>query len=243
MRFGLLVGLISCFTMGYAQWAIGVLAEPSLNIASVRSSEQYNTDSVINLKRPDYTVSLGIEIRKQLDRYNAIFFSPSFMQANMLLVKENMQFLDIVHPQLPEIRDFGQTAEKKAFIRHRQFYAGLQIGYAKRLQVKLPDSKFFIETGGGLAGCFLVRDDVKVRTEAFALGNEYVHIIQDSTGTEVRPFQVNIFGFMDVNYTVKPDFMVIGGARLGIPLASTTTSDPIVSIFRLGMRVGFRYVL
>ena len=89
-----------------AQSTIGLIIEPSFNIPKFKKSSQ--SDSIKGISNADLTLSFGLEIKKKLDRYNAISFIPGFLQTNLLTVKENLQFLDLIHPSLPEIKDLTQ---------------------------------------------------------------------------------------------------------------------------------------
>lgn len=226
-----------------AQVSVGFLAEPTLNLTSIGDVPSRTGDSLRDLRSHDYTLGFGFEIRNQIDRDNSITFIPGYLQTNMLLVKEDLQFLDIIHPQLPEIRDFGQTAEKKAFLRYRQRYFGAQILYAKRHQLNTRDTRITAELGGGIGVYYLLQDDIKIRTEAFAIGNDYSQIIRDSTGIEVQPFLLHTVFAGDLNYRLLPDLILVGGFKLSIPLTATTISEPTIRIYNASFRAGIRHIL
>ncbi len=240
--------IVICFAFFYASFSIaqvsvGIIAEPTLNLSSIGTLPSSQSDSLKSLRSHDYSLGLGIEIRNQIDRYNSITFIPGYTQTNLLLVKEDLQFLDVIHPQLPEVRDFGQTAEKKAYLRYRQKYIGTQILYAKRLQVNTGDAKLTVELGGGLGAYYLLQDDIRVRTEAFAINNDYTQIIRDSTGIEVQPFLFNGILTGDMNYKILPDLILIGGFKLTLPVTSTTISEPTIRLYNAGLRLGLRHIL
>lgn len=243
MRLLALILFTSYILSSVGQVSIGIIGEPTLNLTAVGDEPKSSGDSIRILKSHDYTIGLGINIRNQIDRYNAITVIPSFLQTNVLLERQNLQFLDVVHPLLPEIRDFSQAAEKKAFLRYRQQYVGIQILYANRLKAKLPDAKFSLEIGGGLAGYYLMKSDVKIRTEAFAINGQYIHTFSDSTGVESRNYLVNLIGTADLNYKLTPNIILLAGLKLGIPLTSTSISEPTLTVFTPGLRVGFRHFL
>lgn len=240
----LLIILISSFTTySFGQMSIGMVGEPTLNITKIGDSPQDESKSLQSLKTKDYTLGLGIEIRKQIDRFTSISFIPGYQQSNMLLVKEDLQLFDVIHPQIPEIRDLAQAAQKNAFLHYRHLYAGLQVIYAKKLKVRTSDSKLGFELGGGLGAYLLAKDDIKVRTEGFALNGNYTQIIDDSTGITARPFLANIAAVADLTYRATPSAHVFAGAKLTAPLTSTSTSSPKITIFTPALRLGLRYML
>ena len=234
---------IVCTFMAQGQMGVGIIAEPSFNFTTIGKSPQNQSDSLKNLKKKSLALSFGVEFRKQIDRYQAISIIPGYQQTNMLLVKEDLQLFDVIHPQLREIRDLAQAAQKNAYLTYRQKYIGVQVLYSKRLKARVSDSKVSFEVGGGLGGYYLFNDDVKVRTEGFAIGEDYVHIISDSTGIDVREYLVNIVGLIDVNYQLTPKVVLLSGLKASIPLTSTSTSSPKITIFNPALRVGIRFTL
>ena len=218
-----------------AQTYLGIVVEPTANIARLGKEPRQQSDSIRGLRYIDKTLGFGLEIRKQIDRYQAITFIPSYQQYNLLLVKENLQFLDIVHPNLPEIRDLSQGADKIARIRHRQKYIGTQILYARKLQIRGLNSKLRIELGTGLGLYYLLQSDVKITTEGFA--------IKGSTGIETRPFLTQAIGYGDIAYSISPIIDIFGGVKIALPFTSTTTSLPKITLFTPAARVGLRFEL
>jgi len=226
-----------------AQTYLGIVVEPTANIARIGMEPKQQSDSIRGLVQVDKTLGFGLEIRKQIDRYQSITFIPSYQQYNLLLVKENLQFLDVIHPNLSEIRDLSQGANKVARIRHRQKYIGSQILYARKLQIRGLNSKLKIDIGAGLGLYFLLQNDVKITTEGFAIKDQFSHIFTDSTGIEARPFLVQAIAYGDLSYSVSPIIDVFGGVKIALPFTSTTTSLPKITLFTPAARVGLRFEL
>jgi hypothetical protein len=224
----------------YGQISIGIVAEPAYNTTVIGATPQATSDSLTALKRNNFSISFGIEIRKQLDRYQSFSIIPSFYQTNMLLVQEDLQFLDVVHPQLPEIRDLAQAATKNAKVNYRQQYAGAQFVYNKTLQIRKMPNKMAIELNGGIGMYYLVNGDVKVTTEGFAIKNDFTHVIKDSIGIDNRPYHINLSLGSDFTYEVLPKVTLAAGIKIPIPLTSTTTSLPKITIFNPAIRVSLR---
>ena len=226
-----------------AQVSIGLLAEPSLNLTKVGSEPKILSDSIIDSKSYDYTVSFGIEIRKNIDRYQSFSIIPGYHQTNILTQMENLQFLDVVHPQLPEIRDLAFAATKRAEVRYRHMYLGSQFLYNRRLQVRGLSPKMAINVGGGLGAFFLFSQDAKVNTEGFAIDGKYTHIITDSIGIESRPLLIETILTADYTLEVLPKTEILAGIKLAIPMTPTTSSQPKMTVWAPALRVAIRRVL
>jgi hypothetical protein len=230
--------LISSYSL--AQTSIGLTAEPSYQITRIAPSESVTYDSLKALKTIDKTLGFGIEFRNQLDRYQAISFSPGFYQANFHHTIENLQFLDIVHPQLPEIRDLSQAASKDAYLHYRFKYFSARFMYHNKLKGLDINSGLSLDLGVGLSYLYMLQHDLKVRTEGFAINDEFVHIIEDSTGFTGRTHQANLNLGVDLNYRMAPTVYLISGVLFNIPILSTTINNPKLSIFAPGLKFGIR---
>jgi hypothetical protein len=226
-----------------AQTHLGIVIEPTANIARIGMEPKQQSDSIRGLMHIDKTIGFGLEIRKQIDRYQSITFIPGYQQYNLLLIKENLQFLDVIHPNLPEIRDLSQGANKVAQIRHRQKYIGSQILYARKLKIRGLNSKLKIDIGAGIGLYFLLQNDVKITTEGFAIKDQFSHTFTDSTGIEARAFLMQAIGHGDVSYSISSNIDVFGGVKIAIPFTSTTTSIPKITLFTPAARVGLRFEL
>ena len=226
----------------HAQTSIGIMANPSLNLSSIQPSPTVNTDSIKSIKKLDYTLSLGLEFRKQIDRYQAISVIPTYYQTNLLLVQEDLQLFDVVHPTLPEIRDLSQAASKTAFMHHRFKHLGLQFLYSKAYNSSI-NSGLNFEFTGGLSYLYLLEQDIRIRTEGFAIEDEFIHIVSDSILFEARRHNVLLSIGSDMNYTIKPNLILVSGISLNIPLLAITKNEPTLRVYNTGLRVGLRKIL
>ena len=242
MRILNLIGLVLLASASSAQTSIGIIANPSLNINSIKTSSTINTDSIKSIKKSDYTLSFGLEFRKQIDRYQAFSVIPSYYQSNLLLVQEDLQLFDVIHPTLPEIRDLSQAASKTAYMHHRFKFAGLQLLYSKSYNSSVNSSISF-EFAGGLSYLYLIEQDIKVRTEGFAIQDEFIHVVSDSILFEGRKHNVLINLGSDMNYTIKPKLLLVSGISFNLPLLGISKNQPKLSIYNAGLKVGLRKLL
>ena len=226
--------LFSLFTL--AQSTIGVIIEPSFNTPQFKKSSQ--SDSIKSICNTDLTLSFGLEIKKKLDRYNAISFIPGFLQTNLLTIKENLQFLDIIHPSLPEIKDLTQSANKIARVRYRQQYIGTQILYNRHLQLKKIPPRFNVEIGGGMGLYYLIDHSVKIKTEGFALNNKFVHVVENETEMDPNPILIQALLNASLLYEVTPNYTLNVGFKIGLPITKTNNEPFAFRIYNTGLRIG-----
>jgi hypothetical protein len=216
---------ILLFATTRAQLSIGVIVEPAMNIGTVGSQPEALSDSFTRLKKPDFNTSFGIEIKNQIDRYASFSVIPGYYQTNFLIVKEDLQYLDFIHPELRAIRDQSQGAQKNAYLHYRQKYIGLQLLFAQKLQIQgLPNSTFF-------------------ELEGFAIDQQYIHVISQNTGFNPSNFSVNAIGHADLNYQLDPSTFIIAGLKLNIPMVGNANLDPQIRVYMPTLRFGIRFLL
>ena len=236
MKFISIFSLLLFSLCTLAQSTIGLIIEPSINIPQFKKSSQ--SDSIKNISNTDLTLSFGIEIKKKWDRYNAISFIPGFLQTNLLTVKEDLQFLDLIHPALPEIKDLTQSANKIARVRYRQQYIGAQALYNRQLQLRKISPKFNLEVGGGMGLYYLIDHTVKINTEGFALNNKFVHVIKDNTGIDPNPILVQALLNASILYEITPNFTLNAGLKIGVPITNTNNKSFTFRLYNTGLRIG-----
>jgi len=232
MRLSTVCAFLVLANYSLGQTSLGIVVEPTLNFTHIGLEPKNLSDSFSRMKSHDYTVGLGIEIRKNIDRFRSYSIIPGFHQTNTLTALENLQFLDIVHPQLPEIE-----------ICYRQMYLGSQFLYNKQLKVKGVNSKVKVNIGGGLGAFILFSHDTKVTTEGFTISGNYTTIIKDSTGVEINPFLCQVLLTADFTIKVLPSTDLVGGIKATLPVTATTSSQPKMTVWTPALRIGIRQLL
>ena len=235
MKFISALSLVFLSIYSIGQTTVGLVIEPSFNLPQFKKSTQ--SDSIKKINKPDLTISFGIDIKKQLDRYNAIRFIQGFHQSNLLTVKENLQFLDIIHPALPEIKDLTQSASKIARVRYRQQYIGSQIIYNRQLQLRKIPPKLNIEIGGGMGLYYLIHHSVKVNTEGFAINNKFVTTINDDTKIDPNSILIQVLLDANVLYNITPNYTISGGLKIGLPITNTNSELFTFRMYNTGLRI------
>jgi len=241
MKFYILIALIFARFCCSAQISVGLIAEPIINISQSQNIPQW--DSVNSVKKHDLTIGMGIEIKKKWDRYNSISLIPGFYQTNLRLVRKDLQFLDIIHPALPEIRDLTQTASKIANLRYRNQYIGLQVLINRQLQLQKIPQKIKVEAGYGLGVFALAQHSIKIQTEGFAVNNTFMQVINKETGVNPKLYLIQILGDINLLYNLTPKLILSGGIKAALPLNKTNTENFSYSIYTPGFKIGLRKII
>lgn len=237
-----LLSLLSLRSIG--QISVGLIAEPTLNITSIAAEPRAISDSLKSLKTSHYTVSIGIELRKNIDRYQSFSIIPGYHQTTIATELENLQFLDVIHPELPEIRDLAFAANKRAKVRYRHHYLGAQFLYNRMLQMRSLPPKINFYLGGGFGMFLLFSQDAKVTTEGFSIQGKYKHIIKNNIGIDSRSLLLQGLMTADFTYEIQPNLTVLAGLKVVLPMTPTTSSPlPKMTVWSPALRLGVMRVL
>lgn len=229
--------------LGLAQNSIGILAEPSYQLTKIKGTPIKTLDSLQNIKHNDKVLNISLEFRKQIDRFQAVSFSPLYYQSNFLVILEDLHFLDVIHPGLPEIRDLSQAATKNANLHYRFKYFGTRFLYHRKLKSLYNNNGVNFDFSIGLTYLYMLGQDVKIRTEGFAIKDKFTHIIKDSIAFTGRNHNVNINFGADANYNISPNVELVAGILINLPLLSTSNNEISLSVYAPSLKVGLRKIL
>lgn len=233
--------LLSLFALAaQGQIAIGIHADPSINFSQMKPGLGNEADSMKELYTPDKVVSLGLEIRKVIDRYQSVSFEPGYHQVNMLNSQYDLKFLDVIHPQLPAIMDLTYAATKNAYLHYRFQYASFGITYNNKLKAFYQNTGFNMEFRTGLHYLYLANHDVKVKTEGFAINGSFVQFVEDTTGIIPNKHLANLSLNYNVNYQLIPSVELSAGLQTRIPLIANADDPFKLTIYNIGLHLGIR---
>ena len=223
-----------------AQISLGIHAEPSANLSLIEDIPDQLDDSLRNLTQADGEVNFHIELRKAFDRFHSLSIEPGFFQVKTKHTQEDLQFLDVIHPQLPVISDLTYAAQRNAYLHYRYQYFRLGVRYNYRPKKLYKNNGIRAELGAGLSYLYLLNHDVKVRTEGFSVDNSSFQYVKDSTGHDARAHQINFTANFDINYEIAPTYDFVAGIQVQLPMTSAASSRPNVTILSGGLHVGLR---
>lgn len=240
--FYLLLVLFS--TSAYAQISVGLFAEPSYNFQSLKEYDQPPTyDSIAPLMNNTFNMSFGASLSVAKDRVNIFHIKPGIFQYGFMLVREDLKLFDVVHPALGQIYDQSQAAIKYAYMKHRFQYAGLQLEYQRDITPQLKQLPVNLFVGGGISYHFLIKQDLRVRTEGFAIDEKYIHVINEGLVFEANDHLLSAHALFETSYDIDPNTNVYAQALIKVPFMNIAKNDPGVYVWMPAVGVGIRRVL
>ena len=237
--YSILLLFVSQFALAQS-FSIGPVAELSFQFPVILSSDAPETDSLESMIGRDLGVLAGIEFGIQLDRVNSIHIKPVFYKSGFLLERYDLQLFDPIHPALGEVRDQSQAASKNVFYHHRFMYAGLELEYARQLGSEATNRPLKFGAFGGLGIHYLFRQDLMIITEGFAVDNSFKHRLEDSLFFEGSPLMLTAFGGGEVSYDAQAELQVYGRLKARTSLLPSTSNEPRIFLWSVGIEAGFR---
>ena len=226
-----------------AQISLGVFVEPSAQLTSISKYSSSEYDSLKALLHRDMGISLGLEIGIAKDKYNSFHIKPGYYQYGFLLVRENLQLFDIVHPGLDTIYDQSQAANKMAYMHHRFKYAGLQMEYHRDISPRTKNLGVKFHIGGGLSYYYLLKHDIRIRTEGFAFDEKFKHTVDSDLFFTANKHLLSVHALFETIYEPKPTVEVFAQFLIKAPLMTLTKKDPAVYSFMPALNLGIRKTL
>ena len=233
--------LFSLFT--FSQNYIGIYGEPSFQFTRLTGKPDYEVDSLNSIKEINKNIGFGIEFTHFTDRFNSISGVVTYNQFSTQFVKRNMQFLDVIHPGLPEIRDLSQASEKIAYIQDRFQFIGLQFMYKRSVSSRLKSAGVLFDMHAGLNYHYLLGQDVKVTTEGFAIDEKFVHIINSDFYFDASKHNISLSAGASAMYNITPSWQVYAQGILRSPILNMAQGESKLIINSTALRLGIRRLL
>lgn len=236
----ILILLISSSAM--AQVSVGLFAEPSYQFQNLKAYDSPEYDSIAPLMNNTVNLAYGASLSFASNRVNIFHIKPGLFQYGFMLLREDLQLFDVVHPQFGQIYDQSQAAIKNAYMKHRFQYAGLQFEYQRDISPTLKNIPVNLFIGGGLSYYYLVKQDLRVRTEGFAIDEKYIHKINDDLYFQANKHLLSVQALFETSYDIDPNTNVYAQASVKLPIMHVS-KEPQVYVWAPAVGVGIRRVL
>lgn len=226
-----------------AQWAVGLFAEPSYQISTLQEFDSPDYDSMDAIWQNNPGLGLGISLKYNFDRVSSIHISPGFYQFGFTLLRDELEFLDVVHSTLDTLFDASQAATKKAYMQHQFRYAGAQVEYHRNITPALSKLAVEFHIGGGIGYYYAIDHRLRVQTEGFAIDEKFVHIIEEDLYFDQQEHLFTASLFLETIYRPTPNWEVFGQLAFRSGLNTLTSGDAQAFNLSPNLRAGFRRLL
>jgi hypothetical protein len=213
-----------------AQEFLELTVSPNFSSRILSSDNSQLKDSLDNADKVRKSIGFGIGASFNLNESMALTTGLRYNDYGFTRVWEDLQFHDVVHPDIGRIEDLSQAAQKDAFFFHKFRYLEIPIRINFQLSKKRNNQQYRIYAHAGLVNQIFLEEEFKAFFKGFSVGGErtYTGI---STGYTMKSFNLtSVFGARFI-YRISPDFWVTAQPELSIPFAEHNEGDE--STFRL----------
>lgn len=243
MRFVKIAILLTLSLSSIAQNQLGIFIEPSFQISSLAGFNSPTYDSLEAIWKNDKHLNFGISSKHNFDRFTSLTTKLGYHTFGFMLLREDLQLFDMIHPAIGKVNDLFQGPSKKAFMHHRFHYLGLSFEYQKDISPVPNTLPIDINAGIGLSYYKLISQDLKLQTEAFAIDGEFTHIITDQLYFKATKNIVSVYGLLEAIYHPKETWDVYGQLQVEAPFMYMTEGEAEVYVFTPALQIGLRKTL
>ena len=171
---------------------------------------------------------------------NRIFVGLQFHNFGFTRKRENLRFMDTIHPGIGIMNDLSQTGPNYVAFNHRYMYVSIPFMVSTRISgKKMKSSTLDFVFGGSLSG--LVKHDIRAQLHGFSAYGEKIFILDDKEA-EAGLLNGNLHvGFRLENPVYGKHTFVYVQPTAFLPVLPANYSKQRNNLFALGVEVGVMY--
>lgn len=243
MRFPFLLLCLLSVSLSQAQLtdpAVSISVEPTLGhrIMNFKSRALPSfKDSINKADKWRDAISANFMLSYSTSRYSRIFFGLQFQNFGFSRYRNNLKFLDTIHPEIGLVNDLSQTGSNDVEYIHRYQYLGLPVLFSSRLNVKkMKTSKLYLMFGGAIN--ILINHDIKTKLIGFSARGGKVFIL-DGKENEASRFNASLqMGLRLENPVLDKNTFVFIQPGIYLPILRANRSDMQAQLYAFGLQVG-----
>lgn len=200
-----------------------------------------NLDSVRRLNDRKLTLSAGFLVNLSL-KTNLLFQTGiAYDRYVVSRYRENLQFLDVVHPQVGRIFDLSQGASKNVRYDQRFEMLSLPLNLHYVITPTKRRNTYTQSVFAGITPQVLIGDRMRVEMEGFGIKGESEYIFRDSLLT-ARPVNVTINAGFRHQFVIDQQLWVSVQPGIALTLLSLSTQPVVDRVFSPYLHLGLNRV-
>jgi hypothetical protein len=243
LMFGLLY--ISAQASDFKSQAYSLAVQPSYSNTFVQfKSNTYSTrfkDSILDNTQGRTGLNLALMWSFKMRSKTRFQTGLMFQNLGYSVLKDNLHFLDTIHPRIGIMSDLSQTGPSYVDFRYRFFQLALPIAFEKSIFNKKATQISWVY-GGAVAIMF--KHSIKAVLHGFsARGNQKVFVFDNPEEGAVRmdvQFQTGLKIATDID---AKGLKVFAQPNLILPVFNANTSAVRHHLYQIGIQIGLQYTL
>lgn len=221
---------------------VEIYGRPGLMYAISHSADEGNNlDSIRSLNDRKLTLSAGFLVNLSLKTNLILQTGIAYDRYVVSRYRENLQFLDVVHPQVGRIFDLSQGASKNVRYDQRFEMLSLPINLHYVITPSKRRNTYTQSVFAGITPQVLMGDQMRVDMEGFGIRGESEYIFRDSL-LMARPVNVTFHAGFRHQFVIDQQLWVSVQPGLAIPLLTLSTSPVSDRVFCAYLQLGLNRV-
>lgn len=234
---------------GYAQSFVkpsySFFVEPTLGNRFITYKGNYPQAFKDSLQRADRgrdALSAGFTVSTKFKSNKRFYIGLQVQNLGFTRRKENLRFLDTIHPEIGIMNDLSQTGGAYVDFNYRYIYLAVPILFSNQISSKKKPNTLVHLIYGGSVGV-LLKHDVRAVLHGFSTrGNQKVYNLKNAS-ENVDRINLNLHaGFRIENMLYNKSTWVFVQPELFLPTLNANSSNERHHLWALGIQFGIYYV-
>jgi hypothetical protein len=224
--------------------SVSVMPTVSNRLMSFKTNVSNNyKDSINRIDGYRDAISAAVMLSYSVDKYTRIHFGLQYLNLGFTRKKENLRFLDTIHPQIGIMSDLSQTGESYVDFNYRFHYITLPFLVDKQIVNKsMKASTLHFILGASISA--LLKHDINAQFHGFSLKGGEKSKVLDASNQEAGRLNGNFqVGFRLENLVYGEKTFVFVQPNLFIPVLKANYSKERAQLYALGLQVGLMFKL
>lgn len=203
---------------------------------------QHFKDSIQKADRSRDALSFAFMVSTKFKKNQRFSIGLQFQNLGFTRQKDNLHFLDTIHPGIGVMNDLSQTGGAYVDFNYRYQYIAIPLLFSRQISSKKKtNTTIHLVYGGSLA--FLMKHDIRAVLHGFSTrGNQKIYHLKNPSEAIDR-FNVNLHGGLRIeNMLFDKSTWVFAQTELILPTLSANSAAEKHHLWAIGVQVGIYYI-
>lgn len=199
-------------------------------------------DSIKKADRSRDAISMAFMVSTKFKSNNRFYIGLQFQNFGFTRKKDNLHFLDTIHPDIGIMNDLSQTGGAYVDFNYRYAYLAIPMLFSTQISSKKkPNTLVHFIYGGSIAA--LLKHDVRAVLHGFSTrGNQKIYTLKNP-GENVDRINVNLHAGLRIeNMLYNKSTWVFVQPEIFVPTLNANSSNERHHLWAIGLQVGIYYV-
>jgi hypothetical protein len=235
----------TAFSQASLKPAYSFSIEPTIGNRLITYKGNYSKLFKDSIKKADHSrdaISAAFMVSTKFKSNSRFYIGLQFQNFGFARKKDNLRFLDTIHPEIGIMNDLSQTGGAYVDFNYRYAYLAVPILFSQQISSKKkPNTTVHLIYGGSIAA--LIKHDIRAVLHGFSTrGNQKVYTFKNPS-ENVDRINVNLHGGLRIeNMLYNKSTWVFVQPELFVPTLNANSSNERHHLWAIGLQVGIYYI-